>query len=205
VLEDREFYPVGSTDKRFVDVRFIAATNQDLETLIDKGRFRKDLYYRVNVIPVEVPPLRERTDDIPLLAGFFLNRYSKRYSKDVRSFSEEALAAMAAYPWPGNVRELENCVQRAILAAQDDVIGEEALGAPVAGQAAESDAGSRVELVPGLNLEEKLQEMEKLYIEKALVANGYNLTNAAKALGMSFRAIRYKIKKYGISTSKEDN
>jgi two-component system response regulator PilR (NtrC family) len=200
VLEDREYYPVGATEKKRVDVRFIAATNQDLDSLIDAGRFREDLFYRINVIPVYIPPLRERKDDIPLLAGYFLNKYSRRYNKEIRFISEEVLAVFARHGWPGNVRELENCMQRAILTAQTDTVLPQDISHLISRGQKPSEINTVSELVPGFDLENEIQEIEKMYIEKALKESGCNLTAAAGKLGISFRSIRYKVKKYNIST-----
>lgn len=203
VLEDREFYSVGSTKKKFVNVRFIAATNQNLEIMMENGSFRKDLFFRINVIPIHIPPLRERTDDIPLLAGYFLNRYSELYDKNIRHFSESALKRIARYSWPGNVRELENCIQRAVITCRADAIREEDLPAFLTGMQPDPAGGSdSVEFHPGFNLEKHLQNMEKQYIEKALAAEENNITKAAEALGMTFRSIRYKIRKYNIETDR---
>jgi len=200
VLEDREFYPVGSTQKKFTNVRFIAATNQDLTRLIEHKKFRKDLFYRINVLPIHIPPLRERKEDIPLLAGHFLNKYSKRYSKEIRTFSQDALEAIARYTWPGNVRELENCIQRAIITTQTNDITKKDLPAFLRGKESESGSEIYIEPYPGFNLEEHLLNLEKEYIEKALAACNQNITKAAERLGISFRSIRYKIKKYDIKS-----
>ncbi len=203
VLEDREYYPVGSTSKKRVDVRFIAATNQDLDSLIRAGRFREDLFYRINVIPVHIPPLRDRKDDIPLLAGYFLNKYSRRYNKDIRFISEEVLAILAKHGWPGNVRELENCIQRAILTAETDTIAPQNISHLLTRGGQPQHDAPPVEITPGFDLEEQIREVEKTYIERALAESGGNLTAAAEKLGISFRSIRYKVKKFGIETDKK--
>ncbi len=198
VLENREFKPVGGVETRSSDVRFITATNQDLEKAVEEGRFREDLYYRLNVIPVHLPPLRERKDDIPLLAGHFLARYSTRMRKRVEGIDEDAMADLMSYDWPGNVRELENTVERAVALTEGERITREDLagrireGAPRAGSAG-------VDIGPeGVALEERLAKVERDYIVKALSMTGGNLTRAAELLDIPFRSIRYRVKKLGI-------
>ncbi|MFH1708318.1 MAG: sigma-54 dependent transcriptional regulator [Planctomycetota bacterium] len=197
VLEDRDFYPVGGTTRRHADVRFLAATNQDLAALTATGRFRQDLYYRLNVIPIHLPPLRDRAGDLPLLAGYFLKRYSHRYGKAVRGFDDAAMALLARHGWPGNVRELENCIQRALLVTAGETIRAADIGS-FGLTAAPGPAVVPPVLPPGFDLEAAIADLERRYIEQALAEHGHNMTDAAAALGMNFRAIRYKVKKYGI-------
>jgi DNA-binding NtrC family response regulator len=198
VLENREFKPVGGVETRSSDVRFITATNQDLEKAVEENRFREDLYYRLNVIPVHLPPLRERKDDIPLLAGHFLARYSKRMRKRVEGIDESAMTDLMSYDWPGNVRELENTVERAIALTDDQRITRDDLAGRIR-EGASRTGSAGVEIGPeGVALEERLAEVERNYIVKALSMTGGNLTRAAELLGIPFRSIRYRVKKLGI-------
>jgi len=201
VLEEREFMPVGSTGTRRADVRFITATNRDLAKMVEKGEFREDLYYRLNVIPISIPPLRERKEDIPLLAGHFLARYSEEMGKNVTGISREAMNFLINYDWPGNVRELENTIQRAIALGRDSEITTEDLvikmrtGTPAA-------ALMTKDMPPeGIDLEARLIDLERTYILTALERTGYNVTRAAKLLNTSFRSLRYRISKLGIKVN----
>ena len=198
VLENREFKPVGDVGTKASDVRFITATNQDLEKAVAENRFREDLHYRLNVIPIRLPPLRERKDDIPLLAGHFLARYSKRMRKRVEAIDEDAMAHLMAYDWPGNVRELENTIERAVALTEGERITREDLGGRIRERGPQGGKGN-VDLGPeGVALEERLAEVERDYITKALAMTGGNLTRAAELLGIPFRSIRYRVKKLGI-------
>ncbi len=201
VLETRTYFPVGGEESRSSDVRFICATNRDLLEMVDSGLFRQDLYYRLNVIPIHVPPLRERKDDIPLLAGYFLCEYSRRLDKRLTGFDLAAMDAMLAYGWPGNVRELQNAVQRAAVLARSETIQftdifpnwtphhSVATTSPVAVPA------EPLAIPPGFDLDKHLTDTEAEYIRRALELTGNNLTQAADLLGISFRSIRYKVKK----------
>ncbi|MHC4712266.1 MAG: sigma-54-dependent transcriptional regulator [Planctomycetota bacterium] len=198
VLEEREFMPVGSTEQRRVDVRFITATNRDLEGEVGKGNFREDLFYRLNVIPIVIPPLRERKEDIPLLAGHFLARYSRQMDKNRTGFSTEAMEFLTAYDWPGNVRELENTVHRAVALGSDSEISSADLvikmrtGTPAAQLIASQMPAE------GIDLQRRLEEAERNYIAQALERTGGNVTKAARLLNTSFRSLRYRISKLGI-------
>ena len=210
VLEEREFKPVGSTKTKKVDVRFIAATNRHLQAEVKRGTFREDLFYRLNVIPFVVPPLRDRREDIPLLAGFFLSRFSRTMRKSARCFSEEAMRRLESYPWPGNVRELENTIQRAIALSDSDVIHEADLfhadqASAAAAATTHAPAAADREEFPdgGMDLEGRLAEIEKGYILQAIRKTDGHLTKAADILRISFRSLRYKVKKYGIKTDEE--
>jgi len=298
VLEERRFIPVGSTCPRRVDVRFVCATNRDLAEEVRRGRFRGDLFYRLNVIPIPLPPLRARPDDIPLLAGHFLRKYAKALSREVTGFSAAASAKLERHPWPGNVRELENAIQRAIALARGPVIEDVQLAAadpsgpgpdsfrgdltpPVVGSgrlpgaahlgpgvllpsapsalhppphphghsppspspggsasgratvptpappapggaSADGSAPDPHPLAPALpvladgagpgafDLERTLETIERHYLEQALARTEGNLTRAAELLGITFRSIRYKVKKLGIreargSSAREDD
>jgi DNA-binding NtrC family response regulator len=174
----------------------VTATNRNLEDQVSKGEFREDLYYRLNVIAIHIPPLRERKEDIPPLAGHFLSLYASRFHKQVVGFSDEVMELFMNYDWPGNIRELGNLIQRSVLLCEEDTIQPK----DVEGYLSYKPSPTRVEypdLLPeGMNLEAKLEEFEKFYITKALEKTGGHLTQAAKLLSMSFRGLRYKIKKY---------
>lgn len=198
VLEERRLVPVGGSHEIAVDVRIIAATNRDLEEDIRQQHFREDLFYRLNVIPLYLPPLRERLDDIPLLAGHFIARYGEAIGRDVRNLTPDAQEQLMSYSWPGNVRELENVIQRHVALSDGTMI--EHLDLP--GDLEPSDVVSgNVSLdefsVPedGFVLDEVMEEIERRFLANALEQTGGNLTQAAKILGMSYRSIRYKVKK----------
>jgi two-component system response regulator PilR (NtrC family) len=241
VLEERQFYPVGGTKAVRIDVRFVCATNRDLAEEVRGGNFRGDLYFRLNVVPIVLPPLRERAGDVPLLAGYFVRKYAKQLGRSITGISPAVQARLEAYAWPGNVRELENAIQRAIALARGPVIEEVQLSdavfaprpaaaplhvaapvpvpvpapMPAAHGAADRVApdgdldapvGADVRLAPplppvpesGMDLEATLAAIERRYIEDALARTDGNLTRAADLLGISFRSIRYKVKKLGI-------
>jgi DNA-binding NtrC family response regulator len=208
VLEERRILPVGGTAPRKIDVRFICATNKDLEVEVQAGRFRVDLFYRINVLPIRLPPLRERKKDIPLLAAHFLTKYSRKLGKEIAGVSKAAQERLEAHDWPGNVRELENTLQRAVTLCRGVEVEPEhlllargvqpnPLGA-VAGAAPAGAPAAPVIPPEGMDLEKHLAEIERTYLQAALEHTNGHLTNAAKALGITFRAIRYKVKKYGL-------
>lgn len=200
VLQDRKYRRVGGTEESSSNIRVIAATNRELPKLVGDGKFREDLFYRLNVIPVKMPPLRERTEDIPLIAEYFLGKYTREMNKTIEGFSTEALSALRAYPWPGNVRELENTVERSValesgrrieLAALPDEIRE---GRPATSRPGEAI----VETGDGFNLERHLQDIERSHLERALERAGGVQTRAADVLGLSFRQFRYLMKKHAL-------
>lgn len=191
VLQEREFEAVGSNKTIKADVRVIAATNQDLESRVSDGRFRHDLYYRINVFPIFLPPLRERRDDILLLADHFSAKYSKKMNKEVRRISTAAINMMFAYHWPGNVRELENCIEYAVLLSSDGVIHGHNL--PPTLQLPEPlETGNA-----GL-LRARVRVLEKDMLVDALKASRGNVATAAHQLGITPRMVRYKLKNLGI-------
>jgi two-component system, NtrC family, response regulator PilR len=205
VLEERRILPVGGTAPKKIDVRFICATNKDLEQEVPAGRFRADLYYRINVLPIRLPPLRERRKDIPLLAAHFLAKYTKKQNKTIASISLDAQQRLEAHGWPGNVRELENTIQRAVTLCRGETIESDCLqlsGIPAGAGAGTRPAGGVPEPIKiaatGMDLEAALAEVEKQYLQAALEQTHGHLTNAAKLLGITFRAIRYKVKKHGL-------
>jgi DNA-binding NtrC family response regulator len=177
VLETREIQRVGSSKVRSVDVRVVSATNADVAGMVSRSEFREDLLYRLNTVEVRLPPLRERADDIPLLAEHFLRQQATRYARDVEGFSTEAMAALVAHPWPGNVRELRHSVERALLMARGRRIEAGDLGLR-----RRDDGGARLD-------ELTLEEAERLMIEKALDRHQGNVSKAAEALGLSRSAL----------------
>ena len=190
-LQERRIRRVGSSEERAVDVRVVAATHRDLSALVREGHFREDLYYRINVIPIEVPPLRERLEDLPLLAAAFLARQARALGRAELRLSPEALATLSAHSWPGNVRELENALERAVVLEGGDVIGPAALDlVPGRGAAAPEPA-----LGPGFSLPDHLRTIEKQLVERALSATGGHRRNAAQLLGVNERALRHLLSK----------
>jgi len=190
-LQEREYERVGSNRTTRADVRVIAATNKDLEAAAKQHEFRLDLYYRINVFPIFLPPLRERRSDILLLADHFVARYARKLGKQVRRISTPAINMMFAYHWPGNVRELENCVEYAMLLSSDGAIHGHHLP-PTLQMPDASDAA------PAASLTAQVQVLERDLIMDALKSSGGNLAAAARLLGITSRMIRYKIKKLGI-------
>ncbi|HYP53877.1 MAG TPA: sigma-54 dependent transcriptional regulator [Pyrinomonadaceae bacterium] len=188
VLETGEFERVGSSQTQRVDARVISATNADLESEVATGRFRQDLLFRLNTVEIHLPPLRERREDIPLLAEHFLRQHTARYRKPVGGFEAQASDALVAHAWPGNVRELRHVVERAVLMAQGSEITASDLGLR-AGR--ESGGAGRLE-------EMSLEEVERLLIQKALARFGGNANQAAEALGLSRSALYRRLQKYGI-------
>ena len=188
VLQDRTFYRVGGTQLIRVDTRFVAATNRDLQAAIRESRFREDLYYRLSVVSIRIPPLRERPGDIPLLAHHFLERVRQRTKRAIRSISEGALESLRAYGWPGNVRELENVIERAAILADGESIDERALPAEIRTPSP----------APPGELPVNLEEAEKVCIRRALELTGGKKGEAAKLLGISWPTLNKKIKKYGL-------
>ena len=203
VLQERKIRPVGANHEVDIDVRVIAATNQDLEESIRETRFREDLFYRLNVIRVEMPPLRERLDDVPLIGRVFLKRFAEEMEKSIEDFTPEAMAHLMQYPFPGNVRELENIVERAVTLENTPMIQAQNLPHWVAQPDQKSTFPAGAFELPdhGFDLEAMLAELETGILQKALLKTGGNRTEAAKLLGISFRSIRYKLDKYGIAES----
>ena len=197
VIQEREFLPLGSLESRTVDVRIIAATNEDLQRLIEQGRFREDLYYRLNVISITLPPLRDRMEDVPVLAQHFLEKFNAENRKDVKRFSPEVLERFLAYPWPGNVRELENVVERGVVLAQGEEIGLDLLP---------KDLWRRITLpepVPlpeGVRFYDAVGRFERQLIESALRRSGGVQKHAAELLGLKPTTLNEKIKRLGIRT-----
>ena len=209
VVQEKSFQRIGGTEPIHVDVRFICATNKNLEEEVIKGRFREDLYYRINVVHIHVPPLRERREDIPLLAQHFLEKYAREMGKDVQGLSSYALEVLKNYHFPGNVRELENIIQRSVALEQTKLVLPESLRLAAHKESEAASYGPekiQVErlLDQGFNLEEWLLEMEREFILKALERTGGVKTEAAKLLGISFRSLRYRLEKLGLGDGKGD-
>jgi two-component system response regulator PilR (NtrC family) len=201
VLQERKFRRVGGLEEMAADIRVIAATNQELAKLVADGRFREDLFYRINVIPIHLPPLRERREDIPLLAEHFLTKYSEQMGKTVSGVSHEALQLMQQYDWPGNIRELENTIERAVALESTPTVLPDSLPPAVRGDSPRSTSASPVaEELPasGFDLEAHVKEIERGYIAEALKRAGGVQVKAAELLGMSFRSFRYYVKKYNL-------
>ena len=198
VLQDREFEPVGGTKTHKVDVRMILATNLDLEEAVRKGEFRQDLYYRINVVTLTQPPLRERISDIPLLAEHYLQEFLKQTSKPVTGFSHEAIEILQRYRWPGNVRELVNVVERAVVLTKNTVIQPSDLPEAVRREDHLAEFGGRLGIGAN-NLKSALATPEKQLIIETLESHGWNRQNTADALGINRTTLYKKMKKYGIS------
>lgn len=191
-LQEREIIPLGDTKPVKIDVRVIAATNSDLEVSVNIGDFRSDLFYRLNVIPIQIPPLRERKDDIPVLANYFLDKYCDKLNIPSKRFSEEAIEALEAYNWPGNVRELENAIERAVVMQHDRVITPNDFDQSIL-EANEST------LSETLSYEfPSLEELEKEYILKVLGETDWTVKEAAIILGIDHSTLHRKIKRYGL-------
>jgi two-component system response regulator PilR (NtrC family) len=199
VLQERRFRRVGGLEELQADIRVVAATNQDLTKAIADGRFREDLYYRINVIPITLPALRERREDIPLLADHFLEKYCEQMGKSVTTISYEAVSLLVGFDWPGNIRQLENVIERAVALESTPAILPDSLPADVRGEAGRSPAAP-TEALPdsGFDLEAHVKDIERGYIAEALRRAGGVQVRAAELLGMSFRSFRYYVKKYNL-------
>jgi two-component system response regulator PilR (NtrC family) len=196
VLQERKVKPVGWSHEVPVDVRLLAATNRDVEAEVAEGRFRQDLYYRLNVIRIELPPLRARAQDIPALTERFVQRFAREMSKDVRGLTPDALRALERYAFPGNVRELENVIERAVALAGSRAIGLGDLPREVSGMS--SATGPSLVSLPeeGCNLDEVMGEIERRLLLEALERTGGVRKSAAELLGITFRSLRYRLEKH---------
>ena len=199
VIQEREIRRVGDTRDMKVDVRLIAASNRDVAKAVADGILREDLFYRLNVIPIQLPPLRERRDDISLLAEHFVRKISAELGKVVRGVSPEALAILESYRWPGNIRELENVIERALVLGSGDILAAEALP-PDLHQIREPQEVPVEIPSDGLDLEATLDQIEHRYLQMALARTGGVQTRAAELLRVSFRQFRYKLQKHGQRT-----
>ncbi len=206
VLQEGTFMPVGATQYKKVDVRIIAATNRDLEKMVQEGTFRQDLYYRLHVVQLRVPPLRERKDDIPRLVNFFIQRLSERDGRD-KSLSQRAMNRLMEHDWPGNVRELENEIERLwVLSGTDSLIGDEHLTPTLTrrrpSQPAERDDQTMPIAIEGQTLPEAVAALERRMISDGLRATKGNKTRTAQALGISRRNLIRKVQSYNLEDSK---
>ena len=198
VLQEREVQPLGLDHPVPVDARIIAATNKNLEEEVEAGRFREDLFYRINVVNLELPPLRARQEDIPLLAQHFLNKFAENSGKSVRGFTPGAMDVMLRYSWPGNVRELENAVERAVVLLVGELVGERELPPQILSQTRHGEEeNTHSEFTPGTTL----REMERAVILKTLEETGNNKSETAKLLGINRKTLHLKLQKYEL----EDN
>lgn len=192
VLQEKEFEPLGSNQSIKVDVRVIAATNKNLDKEVKEGRFREDLFYRLNVVPIVLPPLRERREDIPLLANHFFNFYREKNRKELKAISGKAMDLLVRYNWPGNVRELENTVERAVIMARGEVIAPVDLPPQIQALATEKESPG-FDFPPGISL----AQIERALILKTLEYTGGNRSRAAEILGINRRTLQNKLKEYG--------
>ena len=206
VLQEREFKPVGGTGTRKVNVRIISATNKDLEKEVIAGSFREDLFYRLAVIPIRIPSLRERIGDVPLLVNHFLKKYSEMFGKSITELSSYAMEVLMGYDFPGNVRELENIIERGVALENSNIILPESLTISYHKHKRPDLPGNEpagpqqsLEDMFDLGLEEATVRLEKQMIRSALARANNSKMQAAELLKISFRSLRYKIKKYGIS------
>src|SRR5947207_14879382 len=193
-LQEREIRRVGGTRPIRIDVRVVAATNRDLRAMVADGRFRDDLYYRISVLSVDVPPLRERREDIPVLIDYFLKKHTRNTSRLVRGLTPETRRLMIDYSWPGNVRQLESAIERAILLCEGDLITVEDLPSEVRQEVGPASEGAFKLPAEGINFE----DVERNLITQAMEQTDYNITKAAKLLGLTFRTLQYRLEKFGI-------
>jgi DNA-binding NtrC family response regulator len=203
VLEQREFKPVGSSEIKQVDVRFIAATNKDLKIMTDEGTFRQDLYYRLDVFPITVPPLRERREDIPLLAYYFLDQLSKEAKKEITGFSPDAMNLLIQYHWPGNVRELKNMIERLVIMSDEELLGKQHLRGTMKDKDVDIDrpvprTSEELKEAKKRIREEAAEDVERAFILQALSRNDWNVTKAAQDTGMQRSNFQALMKKHGI-------
>lgn len=192
VIQEKEFVRVGGEKKISVDVRIISASNKDLKLMISKTEFREDLYYRLNVIPIDIPPLRERTEDLPELISFFIDKYNKQYRKSI-SLDSKMLKLLMHYNWPGNVRELENMINRLVLIATDNKIGIEDLPDEIQKN---YNIRQQSDIVNDDTM--SLEELEKIYISSLLEKQSYNISSVANTLGITRKTLYSKMEKFGI-------
>jgi len=200
-LQERRIRRVGGIEEIEADVRIIAATNQDLKVKIEKGNFREDLYYRLNVISFEMPPLRERKPDFPLLINHFLQKHCQKMGRKMKRIAPEAMSVLESYPWPGNVRELENVIERIVAIEERETITDESLPADLF--LAQDIPESKYILQPGFNLNEYVDIVTRHFLKEALAASGGNLKETAGLLGLNYRSLRYLIEKYALKEKRE--
>jgi len=200
VIQEREITRLGSNKPIKVDIRLITATNQNLTELVKEKKFREDLFYRLNVIEISLPPLRERKEDIPLLIDLFIKKFNQREGKQIKFLDKDALNTLMKYRFPGNIRELENIIERALVLARGDVLGTDDL--PVFLLSTEPTEANPLEKDSSLSLPERISAAEKDILVKTLKKHNYHQTNAARELGISEARLRYKIRTLGIPREK---
>jgi len=200
VIEENNFERVGGTQRITVDVRIIAATNKDLEKQIKEEKFREDLYYRINVVRLHLPPLRQRREDIPLLIEHFIEKYNHKYNKKILKFNDGAMEALFAYDWPGNVRELENVVNNAVLLSERGIIGVDGLKRNLFSGAIENQLAVDISKVTSLKdtIDEIVNNYEKNIVQQFLLKNDYNKSKTARALSITRKTLAQKIEKYNL-------
>jgi DNA-binding NtrC family response regulator len=200
VLQDRDFERLGGTKTLKVDVRVVAATNQDLRAALEEGTFREDLYYRLNVVPINIPPLRDRKEDIPYLADYFVERFTRETAKPIRGITPDAMRVLMDFHWPGNVRELENIIERGVALSTGDMLEVSDIRLDLSPARGESTAGAIAFPPEGVTLE----EFEDDIIQESLRRAGGNKSQAARRLGISRNALRYRLAKIGVPDEEEN-
>jgi transcriptional regulator with PAS, ATPase and Fis domain len=196
ILQEKVYEPLGGTAPVQADVRVIAASNRSLEELVAQGQFRQDLYYRVNVVRLELPPLRDRKEDIPLLVDHFIARFNGLQGKAIQGISDAALGCLMAHDFPGNVRELENVIEHAFVLCREPLVGPQHLPAPLRSSASEGH-------VDAARVGGTLEEMERVFIQAALTRHGWNRAEAARELGIHRSTLRRRISALGIEAPDE--
>jgi len=209
VIQEQEFLPVGGVQNKKVDLRFIVATNKNLEELVNEKMFREDLYYRLNVVSITIPPLRERKDDIPILAYHFLKKFNQEMNKEIKSISVEAMNKLINYEWPGNVRQLENVIERAVVMAESQTIVLEYLPASILGKGADMDTkiprdSEELKQMKKYLRESAVENVEKMFVLEALNRNDWNVTRTAKEVGMQRTNLQALMRKYNIRVREEN-
>jgi DNA-binding NtrC family response regulator len=202
-LQERRIRRVGGTDEIAVDVRIIAATNQDLKQRIQEGKFREELFYRLNVITIDMPPLRRRVEDIPVLVSHFVQKYCEKMGKKIKRLTPEVVGLLEAYPWPGNIRELENVIERMVAIEDRETITANCLPPEILSPQKKME--TQVLFSPDFSLTGYLDDITKKYLSQALAASGGSIQKAAALLGLSYRTMRYLMGKYGVSRSRGRN
>ena len=208
VLQEREFTPVGGTKTKKVDIRLVAATNKELEKMIKEEAFREDLYYRLNIVPIYLPPLKERQEDIPLLAVHFLKKYAEEMGKTIKGFTPEAMEKMVRYPWPGNVRELENMIERTVVMIEDEMVRVAHLILP--GQQEKEISENQIPLtseelkeIKKQVREKAVEEIERAFVFNALERHQWNVTRASEEVGMLRPNFQALMRKYNLRVRRE--
>jgi transcriptional regulator with PAS, ATPase and Fis domain len=209
VIQEQEFLSVGGVQPKKVDLRFIVATNKNLEKLVNEKKFREDLYYRLNVVSITIPPLREKKEDIPILGYHFLKKFNQEMGKDIKSISVEAMNKLINYEWPGNVRQLENVIERAVVMAEGQTIISEYLPASILGKGADIDTkipkdSEELKQMKKYLRESAVENVEKMFVLEALNRNDWNVTRTAKEVGMQRTNLQALMRKYNIRVREEN-